>query len=618
MSRALRSVVSAFVLMALSAACATTGSVPATVAPSELPRTLAVLPFVPLPEKEEQTRVLQRMIFGALSATPYDVVKPQVVEERLVRAGLADPRELTKRDPSEIARILRVDALLYGELTHWDRVFLAVYSQVAAGASIKLVDARNGQTVFERAEISRSHEGGLPTNALSAAIQVVQSAWNLREIALIRACDNLVRDLLKDIPTPLASEARRPPVFGNVLSDGAGRVLKAGDVVTVVAQGQPGVIGSFDITPLAKNLALEEASEGIYVGRYTVKPGDTAADAYVVARLADSTGRASEREDVLGRFNVDTVPPATPASITARFREGAVQLAWAANVEPDLAGYRVYRSDSALTGFALVATTEMPMYRDSAERMVFYRVAAVDRAGNESAPSASVALPVLASVLSGVLMQESYLVPANSPYVVQGGITIDGGATLHVMPGVVVRFAPGAEGIVVKDGAVIARGTTEQRIILTSGSERPRAGDFRAGLHVRAKPGQVSVVEYASLTYGAVGIRVDSGAVEALRLDMTDNLQGGIEVAETGALKLSESRITGHSSGSGLTVRGFGRAQLRGNQITENGWAVVNYSGNEVDARENWWGDPVPSDALFVGNVDRRDPLAIEQPLSLR
>jgi len=599
----------------LVVACATGGGgvdapgVPA----SELPRTLAVLPFVPLPEKEEQTRVVTRMIYGALSATPYDVVKLQVVEERLVRAGLGDPKEAAKKDPAELAKILRVDAVLYGELTHWDRIFLAVYSQIAAGAHIRLVDARSGQTLFERKEVERSHEGGVPTNAISAAIQVVQSALKLREIELIRASDDLVRALLKGVPTPPALEARRPPAFANVISDGTGRLLKVGDTVTVIAQGQPGVIGSFDVVPVAKNLTLEETSEGIYVGRYNVKPGDNATDTYVVARLADTVGRMSEREDVLGRFAVDTVPPATPSGISVALREGGVQLGWAHNAESDLAGYRVYRSGSALTGFAVVATTETPTYRDALGGIAYYRIAAVDRAGNESAPSGSAALPVLPSALTGSITREGYLVPAHSPYLVKDSVTVEGGATLHILPGVVVRFAPGAEGILVKDGTLLARGSDGRRITFTSGSERPSPGDFKAAVQIRAKAGQTSVLEDVTVEHAAIGLRVESGGLEALRAEIAKNLQSGVEVTNTGALKLSESRVANHPSGGAVTILGFGRAVLRGNRITDNGWAVVNYSGNQVDARENWWGSPNPPDGLFVGDVDRRDPLPAER-----
>lgn len=599
----------------LVAGCAsgdyTTGPV---VSATELPRTIAVLPLVPPedPDKEEPARVVTRMIHGTLSATPYDLMKLQVVEERLVRAGLADPRAAQAKTPAELAKILKVDGIVYGELTHWNRIFLGVYAQVAAGAHIKLVDARTGTVLFERTEVSRSHEGGVPTNAISAAIQLVQSALKLREIELIRASDDLVRALLKGVPTPPLGEARRPPAFGNVLSDGAGRLLKIGDVVTVIAQGQPGVIGTFDVQPVAKNVALEETSEGVYVGRYTVKPGDNATDAFVVARLADSVGRFSEREDVLGRFNVDTVPPDTPKGLRVSLKERTLRLAWAANTEADLAAYRVYRSGSALSGFTLVATTETPVYTDAAEGIAYYRVTAVDKAGNESAPGPSVALPVLTSQLKGTVTVESYLVPAHSPYVVQGGLTVDNGATLTILPGVVVRFAPGSEGIVVKDGALIARGTPAQRITFTSASERPRPGDFGAAVVVRAKTGQTTALEEVLVEHAGVGVRIESGGAEVLRAEIAKNLQSGLEVTGTGVLKLGDSRVTGHPAGSGVTVQGFGRAVLRGNSIVGNGWAVVNYSGNQVDARENWWGAGAPADGLFVGDVDRRSPLAEE------
>lgn len=58
-----------------------------------------------------------------------------------------------------------------------------------------------------------------------------------------------------------------------------------------------------------------------------------------------------------------------------------------------------------------------------------------------------------------------------------------------------------------------------------------------------------------------------------------------------------------------MTVQGFGRAVLRQNQVADNAWAVVNYSSNQVDARENWWGSLAPDGVLFVGAVGRRDPL---------
>jgi len=601
------------IFSAVLAGCASLGATPTdpAVAVKELPRTIAVLPLVPPPDKdkEEPARIVGRTLYGALSATPYDVLKPQVVEERLVRAGLGDPRAAAAKDASELAKILGVDGIVYGELTHWDRLFAGVYGQVSSGAHIRLVDTRTGRTIFERQEVARSGAGGVPTSPIAAAIQIVKSALKLREIELIRASDDLVRALVKDLPTPPILEARRPPAFSYVASDAAGRLLKLGDTVAVLAEGQPGTIGSFDIVPLAKNLAMEETSQGVYVGRYQVKPGENAEHAFVVARLADRIGRVSEREDVLGSFTVDTTPPATPGRISVTLKDRTVEVSWEQGADSDLAGYRVYRSDSALTGFQLIASPEVPLHRDGFDRVAFYRVAAVDRAGNESPPSPSVALPVLASPLKGVVDRTSYLLPSHSPYVVESTVTIDAGATLHILPGVTVRFAPGTDGIVVKDGALIARGGADRMIVFASASDRPRPGDFKAAVQMRTKPGQTSLLERVKIEHAAVGVRVESGSVEVLAADISDNLQAGVEVLDTGVLKLSESRIVGHRAGGGVTIQGFGQAVLRRNLITDNGWAIVNYSRNQVDARENWWGTAPPLETLFVGDVDRADAL---------
>jgi hypothetical protein len=101
----------------------------------------------------------------------------------------------------------------------------------------------------------------------------------------------------------------------------------------------------------------------------------------------------------------DTFPPAAPQGIVAAIQPGAapgsiaVELSWAINVESDLAGYRVYRSEQEGVRGVLL-TPELlpsPAYRDNSVQSgqrYWYTVTAVDRAGNESAPSLAVAVDV--------------------------------------------------------------------------------------------------------------------------------------------------------------------------------------------------------------------------------
>jgi hypothetical protein len=101
----------------------------------------------------------------------------------------------------------------------------------------------------------------------------------------------------------------------------------------------------------------------------------------------------------------DTFPPAAPQAIVAAIQPGAtpgsvaVELSWSINVEPDLAGYRVYRSEQEGARGALL-TPELlpsPAYRDNSAQSgqhFWYTVTAVDRSGNESAPSLAVTVEV--------------------------------------------------------------------------------------------------------------------------------------------------------------------------------------------------------------------------------
>ena len=91
----------------------------------------------------------------------------------------------------------------------------------------------------------------------------------------------------------------------------------------------------------------------------------------------------------------DVFPPATPTGLEVTIipvtgqAPAYIELSWAINTEPDLAGYYVYRSDAENAPGERVNTEILPSptFRDISVlpgRRYFYRVSAVDRAGNES------------------------------------------------------------------------------------------------------------------------------------------------------------------------------------------------------------------------------------------
>lgn len=98
----------------------------------------------------------------------------------------------------------------------------------------------------------------------------------------------------------------------------------------------------------------------------------------------------------------DTFPPAAPQNIVADAvnppsASPEVDLSWSINLETDLAGYRVYRSEQQASRGRLLTPDLLlaPAYRDMSVQpghSYWYSVTAVDRAGNESPASSSAAV----------------------------------------------------------------------------------------------------------------------------------------------------------------------------------------------------------------------------------
>ena len=130
--------------------------------------------------------------------------------------------------------------------------------------------------------------------------------------------------------------------------------------------------------------------------------------AYAVRSVVQVQGIALESSDspLVVLTPRDTFPPAAPQSLVLAVLPGAtdegkvVDLSWSINLETDLAGYRVYRSEQEGTKGELL-TKELlptPAYRDTSVhngQKYWYSVTAVDKAGNESVPSPPIAVEVM-------------------------------------------------------------------------------------------------------------------------------------------------------------------------------------------------------------------------------
>ena len=119
---------------------------------------------------------------------------------------------------------------------------------------------------------------------------------------------------------------------------------------------------------------------------------------YEVQSLVDVGDQKFAESDLSAPSDItpmDVFPPAVPTGLRADAAPGSMELVWDRNTEPDLAGYRIYRSTGDGPFEKLAESNEIPNYSDRAVehgKTYHYAIASFDRSTppNESARSAGV------------------------------------------------------------------------------------------------------------------------------------------------------------------------------------------------------------------------------------
>ena len=145
--------------------------------------------------------------------------------------------------------------------------------------------------------------------------------------------------------------------------------------------------GSDGFAPVANVPQPSWTDSGAEFGKHYIYQVQT------IAALPNHTEAESDPSEEAGITPEDRFPPAVPIGLNAATAPNSIELSWEGNTEPDLAGYRVYRSTGAGPFGKIGEVVSIPSYSDrDVEHGKTYRYAlsAIDKAGNESAQSAQV------------------------------------------------------------------------------------------------------------------------------------------------------------------------------------------------------------------------------------
>jgi hypothetical protein len=255
-------------------------------------------------------------------------------------------------------------------------------------------------------EETKSHPGG-------AVTYMVRTRASQKRAS---ADSNVVSLRVFPVPAPIVLVDARVTESGVELSWPAPAATAAGEAISTISgykiyrsETHPSTAGS---SPQDLPQGKPEAHPALLASSETSSFRDTSIvfdRTYVymvrsIIRIEGSELESSDSQPVTVTPR-DTFPPAAPQGLVAALLPGSaagtvlVDLSWSINLETDLAGYRVYRSEQEGTRGQLVTPDLLPTpaVRDNSVEpghRYWYTVTAVDRAGNESPPCAPVAVEV--------------------------------------------------------------------------------------------------------------------------------------------------------------------------------------------------------------------------------
>jgi hypothetical protein len=192
------------------------------IAEGKPPRTLAVLPFGDETSTPGLARMVRESVASRLSLEAYDDIELYEIDRALERAKWQTQEDLAQAPAAALGRALGADAVVFGNIFQFQRIFAGVYSQFNIGAEIRIADTRDQKIIWRDRYIVRFHDGGVPHDIIEIPLISIRSGFSLRDTIKYRVVDELARRLIDRMP-PLSPDThtKQPERMVYILQAGA-------------------------------------------------------------------------------------------------------------------------------------------------------------------------------------------------------------------------------------------------------------------------------------------------------------------------------------------------------------------------------------------------------------
>lgn len=158
---------------------------------------------------------MRRAVNGYLASREFLDANIIQVDAILKEHGIDSEQKLEQVPPQMLGKWLGVDAVVYGEVRHYDAYYALLLSAWQVGADVRMISTHNGEELFSAAG-SRYSVNFMPAfDPMDIAINSGLSLLELRDVTLARAEEEDAREIVLRLPrseklkSELIEEARR-------------------------------------------------------------------------------------------------------------------------------------------------------------------------------------------------------------------------------------------------------------------------------------------------------------------------------------------------------------------------------------------------------------------------
>jgi hypothetical protein len=145
---------------------------------------------------------MRRAFFGQFAQLEFDHVKISRIDRTLRREGLDTWDKMKSLSPERLGELMEAEAVIFGEVTHFDYYYAFLYSQLAVGLTLEMVDTRSGDVLWRVHDARRDHTVRVVYDPIALVVGLFQVGFSMRPINMMRAMDEICRELVGTIPPP--------------------------------------------------------------------------------------------------------------------------------------------------------------------------------------------------------------------------------------------------------------------------------------------------------------------------------------------------------------------------------------------------------------------------------